>query len=65
MACSTNLELLTIKCRKPRDFTSVILVAVFIPPQAAAADAAQQLDAHIMQLETSYTDSTGTSIMLI
>lgn len=41
MACSTNLELHTIKCRHfylPRDFTSVILVAVFIPPQAAAAD---------------------------
>ncbi|KAI2646918.1 Ornithine carbamoyltransferase [Labeo rohita] len=59
--CSTNLELLTIKCRPfhlPGDFTSVILVAVYIPPQAAANEAAQQLTAHIMQLENSYPDST-------
>lgn len=38
--------------------TPVILVAVYIPPQAAANEAAQQPAAHIMQLENSYSDST-------
>ncbi len=31
---------------------------MYIPPQAAANEAAQQLAAHIMQLENSYPDST-------
>lgn len=52
--CSTVLETLTIKCRlfyPPQDF--VILVAVYIPLQAAASEVA-----HIMEMENSYPDSS-------
>ena len=64
----TNLfygsEMLTIKCRPfnlPRDFTSIILVAVYIPPQAAESEAAQQLSSHITDIENSYPDATVSS----
>ena len=62
-ACPIVLETLANKCRSfylPGDFTSIILVAVYITPQAAAAtEAAQQPSAHIMETENSYPDSTA------
>ncbi len=45
-SCSPNLEPLTIKCRPfylPREFTSVIFSAVYIPPQTDTDTALSEL----------------------
>ncbi|XP_041841970.1 uncharacterized protein LOC121640325 [Melanotaenia boesemani] len=55
-SCSPNLELLTLKCRPyylPREFTSVIISAVYIPPQADTNAALTELHEAISTLQAS------------
>lgn len=58
-SCCSELETLTIRCRPfylQRKCASVILVAVYIPPQAGATLAAQQLAARITEVENAHPD---------
>lgn len=58
--CSPDLELLTVLCKpfyKPREFSSIILTAVYIPPSASAPSVSQQLADHIMKVERSNPDA--------
>lgn len=57
--CSPDLETLTIKCRPfylPREFSFVILTAVYIPPQTNAATAISQLSDIVTEHENSSPD---------
>ncbi|XP_076841985.1 NACHT, LRR and PYD domains-containing protein 3-like [Brachyhypopomus gauderio] len=59
--CSSVLETLTIECRPfylPRELKAIILVAVYIPPQAPSSEAAQLLSTQITDIENLYPDST-------
>lgn len=59
-SCSPELEALIIQCRPfylPREFASIILVAVYIPPQAVATSAIEQLSAQVTELERAHPDS--------
>ncbi|KAM9813349.1 NACHT, LRR and PYD domains-containing protein 12-like [Neosynchiropus ocellatus] len=59
-SCSPKLETLSIRCRPfylPREFASIILVAVYIPPEAGASSAARQLAAHVTELENAHPHS--------
>lgn len=54
-SCTPNLELLTISCRPfylPREFTSVIVNAVYIPPQADTDTALCELHEALIQHQT-------------
>ena len=58
--CSPNLEFLIIKCRPyylPREFLSVILTAVYIPPQANTKTALKELHWTLCKLETIYPEA--------
>ncbi|XP_054632319.1 uncharacterized protein LOC129181302 [Dunckerocampus dactyliophorus] len=58
--CSSDLEHLMVRCipfYSPREVSSIILCAAYIPPSAAAASAAQQLADHVLTAENSYPDS--------
>ena len=53
--CSPDLEFLTIKCRPhylPREFSSIIITAVYIPPQADTLMALNELYLTLCKLET-------------
>ena len=57
---SPDLELLNVTCRPiylPREFASVVLIGVYIPPQANANIAASKLALHIATAELSHPDS--------
>ncbi|KAM9779978.1 NACHT, LRR and PYD domains-containing protein 3-like [Neosynchiropus ocellatus] len=59
-SCSPELETLSIRCRPfylPREFASIILVAVYTPPEAGASSAARQLAAHVTELENAHPHS--------
>jgi hypothetical protein len=58
--CSPHLESLFINCKSfysPREFSSFVMVGVYIPPQACVADALQQLADQITDIEKKHPDS--------
>ena len=58
--CSPDLEFLTIKCRPhylPREFSSIIITAVYIPPQADTSMALNELYLTLCKLETIYPEA--------
>ncbi len=58
--CSPNLEALFINCKpfySPREFSSFILVNVYVPPDACVSAAMQQLAKQISEMEQRYPDS--------
>ena len=58
--CSHDLEFFTIKCRPyylPRVFSSVIVTAVYIPPQADTTTAIKELHWILCKLETIYPEA--------
>ncbi len=58
--CSPNLEVLFINCKpfySPREFSSFILVNVYVPPDACVSAAMQQLAEQISEMEQRYPDS--------
>ena len=57
--CSPDLEFLTTKCQPyylPREFSSVIITAVYIPSQADTAAALKELHWTLYKLETIYPE---------
>ncbi|KAL0150804.1 hypothetical protein M9458_053886 [Cirrhinus mrigala] len=59
-SCTPNLELLTIMCRPfylPREFTSVIISAVYIPPQADTDTALCELHEALTQHQAQHRDA--------
>ncbi|KAK7485649.1 hypothetical protein BaRGS_00023098 [Batillaria attramentaria] len=58
--CSPELDTLTIKCRPfylPREFSSVLFTAVYVPPQVNTNMAVAQLSDMVTQHENSNPDS--------
>lgn len=58
--CSPLMEHLTVTCRPtylPREFASVIVIGVYIPPEANANAAVSELACHISDTENSYPDA--------
>ncbi|KAL0146691.1 hypothetical protein M9458_058031 [Cirrhinus mrigala] len=58
--CSPNLEALFINCKpfySPREFSSFILVNVYVPPDACVSAAMQELAEQITDTEQRYPDS--------
>ena len=58
--CSPDLEFLTIKCRPhylPREFSSIIIRVVYIPPQADTSTAIKELHWALCKLETTYPEA--------
>ena len=59
-SCSVELETLIINCRpfySPREFSSVVLVGVYIPHEVNAAKAINQLADQILSVENANPDS--------
>ena len=60
MAVSPDLEILTIKCQPyylPREFSTVIVTGVYIPPQADTTTSLQELHWTLCKLETIYLEA--------
>lgn len=58
--CSPNLEFLIVKCRPfylPREFTSTIITSVYIPPDANAKLAMNELHAAISKQQTAHPEA--------
>uniref|UniRef100_A0AAY4BNL9 Reverse transcriptase domain-containing protein n=1 Tax=Denticeps clupeoides TaxID=299321 RepID=A0AAY4BNL9_9TELE len=58
--CSANLEFLMVKCRPfylPREFTSTIITATYIPPDADAKLAMNELHAAISKQQTDHPEA--------
>ena len=58
--CSPDLDFLTIKCRQyylPREFSLVIVTAVYKPPQANTTTALKELHWTLCKLETIYLEA--------
>ncbi|XP_024121111.1 uncharacterized protein LOC112142095 [Oryzias melastigma] len=58
--CSPDIEYLTVKCRPfylPREFTAVMVTAVYIPPDANANSAMEILHARISNQQSQYPDA--------
>uniref|UniRef100_A0A8C7QER3 DNA-directed RNA polymerase n=1 Tax=Oncorhynchus mykiss TaxID=8022 RepID=A0A8C7QER3_ONCMY len=58
--CSPDLEFLTIKCRPhylPRELSSIIITAAYIPPQADISTALNKLYLTLCKLETTYPEA--------
>ncbi|KAI4899983.1 hypothetical protein NFI96_001451 [Prochilodus magdalenae] len=58
--CSTDLELLMVKCRPfylPREFSAVFILAVYIPPRANSSTALGLLHDAICKQETAHPDA--------
>ena len=58
--CSPNLECLILQCRPvwlPREFTSVTLVACYIPPKARKDTALEELHDMVSKQETAHPDT--------
>lgn len=52
--CSSQLEFVTVRCRPfylPREFTTVLIIGVYIPPSANAGDALYELYGAISELQ--------------
>ena len=59
-SCSPELESLTVNCKpfySPRKFSSVVLLGVYIPPDANATSAINKLTTPVLAAETIYPDS--------
>ncbi len=57
--CSPDLEFHTLLCRPfwlPREFTAIIITAVYIPPQANTDQALKELYGNISERETAHPD---------
>ena len=70
--CSPDLEYVTVKCRPiylPREFTVVMITAVYIPPDANASSALGHLHYTISSQQSMYPEAVhiiaGDSTMLI
>ena len=60
--CSPDIESLTIKCRPhylPREFSAVILTAVYIQPRANATTALRQLSDTVTKFENDHPDAVS------
>ena len=60
ITCTPHLESISINCRpfySPREFSSFILVGVYIPPQACVSEALLQLTDQITSMERKYPDA--------
>ncbi len=58
--CSPDLEFHTLLCRPfwlPREFTAIIITAVYIPPQANTDQALRELYRNISEQETTHPDA--------
>ncbi|XP_058038014.1 uncharacterized protein LOC131197679 [Ahaetulla prasina] len=58
--CDNNLETLIINCKpyySPREFSSFLLIAVYVPPQACVNEALRTLADQIMEAEAKHPDS--------
>ncbi len=58
--CSPDLEYVTVKCRPiylPREFTVVMITAVYIPPDANANSAIGPLHSSISSQQSTYPDA--------
>ncbi len=58
--CSPDLEFHTLLCRPfwlPREFTAIIIMAVYIPPQANTDQALKELYRNISEQETAHPDA--------
>ena len=58
--CSPDLEFLTIKYRPhylPREFSSIIITALYIPPQADTSMALNEQYLTLCKLETTYPEA--------
>ncbi|KAI2650776.1 hypothetical protein H4Q32_000841 [Labeo rohita] len=58
--CSSLVEFMLVKCRPfylPREFTAIVIVAVYIPPCANAKDALRELYNAISEQQTNNPDS--------
>ncbi len=58
--CSPDLEFHMLLCRPfwlPREFTAIIITAVYIPPQANTDQALRELYGNISEQETTYPDA--------
>ncbi|XP_058010955.1 uncharacterized protein LOC131184050 [Ahaetulla prasina] len=58
--CDNNLETLIINCKpyySPREFSSFLLIAVYVPPQACVNKALRTLADQIMEAEAKHPDS--------
>ncbi len=58
--CSPDLEFHTLLCRpfwQPREFTAIIITAVYIPPQANTDQALKELYGNISEQETTHPDA--------
>ena len=57
--CSSDIEFLTIKCRPfylPREITTIVISAVYIPPSANTKEALSVLYRSISELQTTHTE---------
>ncbi len=57
--CSSLVEFMVVKCRPfylPREFTAIVIVAVYIPPCANAKDALRELYSAISEQQTNNPD---------
>ena len=57
--CSPHLEYLTVKCRPsflPREFASIIMICVYIPPEANANTTIAELANYVSSVENSHPD---------
>ena len=58
--CSPHLEYLTVKCRPsflPREFASIIMICVYIPPEANANTTIAELANYVSSVENSHPDT--------
>ena len=58
--CSRDLETITVDCRpfySPREFASIVLMGVYIPPDASATSAMKLLAARVTATESAHPDS--------
>jgi hypothetical protein len=60
--CSHDLKFLTIKCRPhylPREFSSITITVVYIPPQADTSTALKELHSTLCKRETRYPEAAS------
>uniref|UniRef100_A0A1A8RXB6 Reverse transcriptase domain-containing protein n=1 Tax=Nothobranchius rachovii TaxID=451742 RepID=A0A1A8RXB6_9TELE len=58
--CSPDVELLAVSCRPyylPREFTSVVLATVYIPPSAIAENACDAISSVVAKLQTQHPNA--------
>ena len=58
--CSPHLEYLTVKCRPsflPREFVSIIMICVYIPPEANANTTIAELANYVSSVKNSHSDT--------